>query len=424
MCLSPKTGRSNNINSIFQQINNNRNNSKEEKDNKFSKKKLSSRNNEIIKNQKKYKFKKNIPNSLIQFSSNNSTSSNTSHLNKQKFNEKEIRYKNRDYLKRNMKYFKRQDYSNILINNTKEKIKNIFQKCNKKTYNGQLNYSNFNNNNNRHNRSLSKNLNQDSVISKIVDKLVIDNIHKISKNDLDNNNFLGSNTTKEYNPYLKTNSKKDLNFPISASLKNIISINDINSLGISRHSAIMSSTSRIYSKKTSRQIKTNKPNRPNSNDNMKKIKKMNSNHANNKKVKTTNISKTKDNNSATFNNYYKKQKKYSNAVGINNNKIEYVQINLFNNGHEDKNLKEENFFNKNDKKGIRTTNLKCVKKNKEKEVKLIDNDNNASSDGFYITKSFYNDKSRQTKDLCTPEESHFQAVNYAQFIKQNNKTFS
>ena len=151
---------------------------------------------------------------------------------------------------------------------------------------------------------------------------------------------------------------------------------------------------------------------------------MNSNHANNKKVKTTNISKTKDNNSATFNNYYKKQKKYSNAVGINNNKIEYVQINLFNNGHEDKNLKEENFFNKNDKKGIRTTNLKCVKKNKEKEVKLIDNDNNASSDGFYITKSFYNDKSRQTKDLCTPEESHFQAVNYAQFIKQNNKTFS
>ena len=89
-----------------------------------------------------------------------------------------------------------------------------------------------------------------------------------------------------------------------------------------------------------------------------KKEKMNSNHANNKKVKTTNISKTKDNNSATFNNYYKKQKKYSNAVGINNNKIEYVQINLFNNGHEDKNLKEENFFNKNDKKGIRTTNLK------------------------------------------------------------------
>ncbi len=39
-------------------------------------------------------------------------------------------------------------------------------------------------------------------------------------------------------------------------------------------------------------------------------------------------------------------------------KIEYVPINLFNNGHEDKNLKEENFFNKNDKKGIRTTNLK------------------------------------------------------------------
>ena len=51
-----------------------------------------------------------------------------------------------------------------------------------------------------------------------------------------------------------------------------------------------------------------------------KKEKMNSNHANNKKVKTTNISKTKDNNSATFNNYYEKQKKFSNAEGINNNK--------------------------------------------------------------------------------------------------------
>jgi hypothetical protein len=114
---------------------------------------------------------------------------------------------------------------------------------------------------------LSKNLNQDSVISKIVDKLVIDNIQKKNKNDLENN-LLGSNTT--FNSYLKTNSKRDLKFPNSQSLKNIISINDINSLANSRHSAIMSSTKNIYSKKTSRQIKSNKPNRPNSNDNAKK----------------------------------------------------------------------------------------------------------------------------------------------------------
>jgi hypothetical protein len=421
MCLSPKTYRSNNINPLFQQKNKNRNNSKEEKDNKLSKKKLSSRNNEIIKNQNKFIYKKIIPNSLIHFSSNNSTRSNTSYLNKQKFKEKEIRYKYQDYFKRNMKYFKRQDYSNILINNTKEKIKNIFQKYNKKTYNSQFNNSNYNNKS-RHNRSLSKNLNQDSVISKIVDKLVIDNIQKKNKNDLENN-LLGSNTT--FNSYLKTNSKRDLKFPNSQSLKNIISINDINSLANSRHSAIMSSTKNIYSKKTSRQIKSNKPNRPNSNDNAKKNKYSNINNGN-KKGKIINLSKTKDNNNVTFNNYYKKYKKYSNAVGLNNNKIEYVQINLFNNGHEDKNIREDNFANKIEKKGNKKNNLKFIKNNKEKEVKLLDNDINASSDGLYITKSFFNfnDKNRQTKDLCTPEESHFQAVNYAQFIKQNNNNFS
>ena len=421
MCLSPKTSRSNNINPLLQQKNKNRNNSKEEKDNKLSKKKLSSRNNEITKNQNKFIYKKIIPNNLIQFSSNNSTTSNTSYLNKKKFKEKEIRYKYQDYFKRNMKYFKRQDYSNILINNTKEKIKNIFQKYNKKTYNSHFNNSN-NNNKSKHNRSLSKNLNQDSVISKIVDKLVIDNIQKKNKNDLENN-LLGSNTT--FNSYLKTNSKRDLNFPNSQSLKNIISINDINSLVNSRHSAIMSSMKNIYSKKTSRQIKSNKPNRPNSNDNVKRNKYSNINNGN-KKGKIMNLSKTKDNNNVTFNNYYKKYKKYSNAVGLNNNKIEYVQINLFNNGHEDKNIREENIVNKNEKKGNKKNNLKFIKNNKEKEVKLLDNDINASSDGLYITKSFFNfkDKNRQTKDLCTPEESHFQAVNYAQFIKQNNNNFS
>ena len=43
-----------------------------------------------------------------------------------------------------------------------------------------------------------------------------------------------------------------------------------------------------------------------------------------------------------------------------------------------------------------------------------------------MTKSFFsfNDKSKLTKDLCTPEESHFQAINYIQLILNNNKKFS
>ena len=52
MCLSPKTTRSN-INSFFNLKNTNRNKSKEDKDSKLSKKRLSSRNNENIKNPKK-----------------------------------------------------------------------------------------------------------------------------------------------------------------------------------------------------------------------------------------------------------------------------------------------------------------------------------------------------------------------------------
>ena len=461
MCLSPKTSRSS-INSFFNMKSTNRNSSKEDTDNKLSKKRLSSRNNEIIKNPKKYLYKKIIPNNLIQFSSNNSTSSNTSHLNNVKannpiFNEYDNKCKNPNYIKRNMKYFKRQDYSNILINNTKEKIENIFQKYKKKTYNrSNINNSNYNynsnsNNNNykaRHNRSLSKNLNQDLVISKLVDKLVIDNINKINKLNLNLNpkstkfdkldiekTFLGSMTTKEYHPYLKTNSKNNINFPISTNYKNIISINNINSLGISRHSALTSSTGNIYTKKNSRQIHSSRQNRPNSNDNIKKNKnnKNNCTNGNSNKGKVLNLSKysTKGiNNNITFNNYCQKQKKYSNGVGLNNNKIEYVQINLFNNGHEDKIVKEKNYMcNRIEKKisngGNNNSNMKNLK-NKEKEVKLFDSDINGSNDGLYMTKSFLsiNDKSRLTKDLNTPEESHFQAVNYAQLIKNNNKKFS
>ena len=439
MCFSPKAPRSN-INSFFNLKNKNKNVSKEDKNNKFSKKKLSSRNNENLKIQKKILYKKIIPNNLIQFSSNNSTSSNNSHLNNIKtnnfiFNEHETAYKNPDYIKRNIKYFKGQDYSNILMNNSKEKIDNIFQKYNKKTYNSHIN----NNKKANHNRSLSKNLNQDLVISKIVDKLVIDNINKINKLNINLNSnqnkfdiektFLGSLTTKEYNPYLKTNSKNKINFPISTNYKNIISINNINSLGNSRHSALTSSTRNINIRKTSRQLKSDKTNRPNSNDNIKK-KNIRNKYVNDKKGKVMDLSKSKEfKNNITFNNYCKKQNKYSGGVGLNNNKIEYVQINLFNNGHEDKFSRDKNnIFNKIEKKGSSNlnSNLKNIKKKKEKEVKLFDNDINGSNDGLYMTKSFlsYNDKSRLSKDLCTPEESHFQAVNYIQLIQTTNKKFS
>ena len=52
MCLSPKTSRSN-INSFFNAKSINRNTSKEDKNTNYSKKRLSSRNNENVNNQKK-----------------------------------------------------------------------------------------------------------------------------------------------------------------------------------------------------------------------------------------------------------------------------------------------------------------------------------------------------------------------------------
>ena len=46
-----------------------------------------------------------------------------------------------------------------------------------------------------------------------------------------------------------------------------------------------------------------------------------------------NLSKSKDIiNNVNFNNFTKRQKNLSNGVGLNNNQIEYVQINLFNGG--------------------------------------------------------------------------------------------
>ena len=445
MFLSPKTSRGN-INYLLngKSTNTNRNSSKDDNDNKYSKKKLSSRNNDIIKNPKKYIYKNIIPTNLIQFSSNNSTSSNTSHLNhvkthKNLFNYYEEGYKNPDYKKRNMKYFKRQDYSNILLNNTKEKNDTVFDKYKKKTYNGKILNSNSNNNiRTRHNRSLSKNLNQDLVISKIVDKLSIDNISKINSFNLNLNlnqtkfdiekTFLGSMTTKEFNISSKQHSQKIINFPLSTNNKNNVPANNINSMSISHRSAFTSSTGNIYSKKTTKQIKSSKAIRPNSNDNMKKIEKNNSTKS--KKEKAMNVYKSKDiSHNITFNNYCKKQKKYSHGLGLNNNKIEYVQINLFNNGHEDnKYSKEKKFiFNKIEKNGILNggSSMKHLKKNKEKEVRLFDSEINGSNEGLFMTKSFvsFNDKSRLTKDISTPEENHFQAVNYLQLIKSNNQKF-
>ena len=57
MCLSPKTSRSN-INSFFNAKSINRNTSKEDKNTNYSKKRLSSRNNENVNNQKKIYIKK------------------------------------------------------------------------------------------------------------------------------------------------------------------------------------------------------------------------------------------------------------------------------------------------------------------------------------------------------------------------------
>ena len=277
------------------------------------------------------------------------------------------------------------------------------------------------------------------VISKIVDKLVINNINKINNYNTNLNSqknifnvekkYLGSNISKEYNSYLKTNSKKDINFPISSNFKNIKSKYDINSLAISRHSALASSTGIKYPKKTSRQIKSHRSISPNTNENNKKNKNFKNNCGNNKTTKIINLCKSNNIiNNISFNNYLIKQKNYSNDIGFSNNRIEYVQINLFNNRHEEKTSnRKNNILNKNEKEvtSSKNTNKKNIKNSKEKQTKLFDSDINMSNDALYMTKSFSSskDKNRQTNDLCTPEENHFQAINYVQLIKNNNKSF-
>ena len=441
MCISPKSSRSGNITNINSFINpkiSNKNNVKEEST-KYSKKKLSSRNNEILKAPKKNIYKKILPNSIFQFSSNNSTSSNTTsnfnnikshnHIN---FDYDTNSYKNPEYLKRINKSIKNQNNAN----DTREKIDNFLQRYKNKMKNS---ISNSSTDIMRgHNRSLSKNLNQELIISKIVDKLVAENINKINKYNLELNqqtykneiekNLFGSMTTKEYNLY---NNKNKINFLMPPSYKNVISINNIKSPGLNRHSALTSSTMNIYSKKINNQTKTNinfnKPKRPNSNDNMKNIKIQRKNNSKQNYRPKMNLSKSKDiTNKTNYNNFSKKQKNLSNGVGLNNNQIEYVQINLFNGGNDEKLLKEGKnlIFNKFEKKRNQYNNKK-KQKNKEKEVKLFDSDINYSNDGNYLTNTClsFNEKSRQSKEVFTPEENHFQAVNYLQLIKNTDKKF-
>ena len=441
MCISPKSSRSGNITNINSFINpkiSNKNNVKEES-NKYSKKKLSSRNNEILKAPKKNIYKKILPNSIFQFSSNNSTSSNTTsnfnnikshnHIN---FDYDTNSYKNPEYLKRVNKSIKNQNNAN----DTREKIDNFLQRYKNKMKNSMSNSST--DIMRGHNRSLSKNLNQELIISKIVDKLVAENINKINKYNLELNqqtykneiekNLFGSMTTKEYNLY---NNKNKINFLMPLSYKNVISINNIKSPGLNRHSALTSSTMNIYSKKINNQTKTNinfnRPKRPNSNDNMKNIKIQRKNNSKQNYRPKMNLSKSKDiTNKTNYNNFSKKQKNLSNGVGLNNNQIEYVQINLFNGGNDEKLLKEGKnlIFNKFEKKRNQYNNKK-KQKNKEKEVKLFDSDINYSNDGNYLTNTClsFNEKSRQSKEVFTPEENHFQAVNYLQLIKNTDKKF-
>ena len=439
MCLSPKTSRTF-LGYYFKSKNSDRTNSKEENiKSRITQKRLSSRNNEIMKNQKKNIYRKILPNNFVQFSSNNSTSSNNSihNLNNiQTHNcikEYESGYKNPDYLKKNIKFYNRHDLSNILMKNTKEKFNNMFQKYKKKVNNNRNNSNNYMTS--RHNHSSSKNLNQDLVISKIVDKLVINNINKLKKFNFNINQiqqksdiertFLGSMTTKD-NHQLNS-SRKNIYFPISTN-KKIKSPNNkknISCLGITRHSALTSSTGNIMSQKNIKPLYSSKSNVQNSNKNFKK----NKSDIFNKKDKIMELSKSKEiSSNITFNNYYIKQKKFSNGVGLNNNKIEYVQINLFSNGHDDKITKDgKNYmFNKIDKKIISKINsVKNFQKIREKEVKLFDNIN-GSSDGIYVTKSIlnFNDKIKPIKEISTPEENHFLAVSYIHFIKNNNNKFS
>ena len=433
MFLSPQTCR-NNMSSFFKDKKHNRNKTKDDI-NKFNKKNLSSRNIENHSNPKKNNYKKIIPNNLVQFSSNNSTSSNNSNLHnirthKNIFSEFELGQKDSDFIRRNLKHFKKQDSLNNLLNSTKERCDNLFQNY-KKKINNKILYSK-NNLTNIHNKTLSKNYIQDLIISNKQNKFNISSNAESSKTNT-KKALINSFIYKDFNSNLNSNSKKEI---ISSNFKNVkSSYNIISSRIISGYSSKISSTGNIHSKISIKKMKSAKPNRPNSNDNyliMNKINKLKEN-----KIIKLSKSKSKKNNSNKSNQYIKYsnnksylQKNIGSNVKLNNNKIEYVQINLFNNDVGNKNSKDSIQIVNKIRKKKEAEKKRVIYNNKQnkKESKIIDDINAQKSgmqDHIYTTRNnlCFNDKTLTENDINTPEENHFQAIILMQIIKSNSNKY-
>ena len=430
MCLSPQSQRSN-VTSFFKDNNAFRNKSKDDT-NKIAGRKLTSRNSEIVKNYQRENYRKIIPKNLINFSSNNSnsTSSNNSNLNiartyKNIFREYDIGSKDSVFIKKNVKQLKKKDILNCtnMLNYKNEKYRNLFKKYKTKINN--ISNNSKNNITNVQNRTMHKNNSKDLIISKVIDKLAISNLNKINNINLSSNSeiykydientLLGSMTAKNYNSFKSTGNNNIINFKPS------------NCSG--KYNSKTSSAKNIHSKTSSSKVKSNKnSHRPNSNDNLKKNK--NKNSQKNKKGKKVNLSRSKDNSSLSLNKGFPPQKKIGNDVRLNNNKIEYVQINLFNNKNDDKSAKENlQSFNENDNnKNAHNKKNKYGNNNKNTNKKnLVINENGGIQDNIVITKSFlcYNiNKNSKEKKVSTPEENHFQAIHYLQLIKKNSIVYS
>ena len=164
---------------------------------------------------------------------------------------------------------------------------------------------------------------------------------------------------KDFNSNLNSNSKKEI---ISANFKNMKSAYNINSSRvISGYTSKNSSTGNIHTKISIKKMNSAKPHRPNSNDNCLIMNQVN-NLKENKIIKLSK-SKSKNKNFNKNNKFIKNsnnksylQKNIGNNVKLSNNKIEYVQINLFNNG----------IGNKSSKDNIQIVNKIGYKKNIEK----------------------------------------------------------
>ena len=416
MFLSPQTCR-NNMSSFFKDKRFNRNKTKDDI-NKFNKKNLSSRNIENHSNPKKNNYKKIIPSNLIQFSSNNSTSSNNSNLHnirthKNIFSEFELGQKDSDFIRRNIKHFKRQESLHNLMNNTKERYDNLFQNYKKKINNKML-YSK-NNLTNIHNKTVNKNIIQDLIISNKQNKFNINSNADPSKRNT-KKALINSFIYKDFSSNLNSNSKKEI---ISANFKNMKSTNNINSSRlVSGYSSKNSSTGNIHTKISIKKMNSAKPHRPNSNDNCLIMNQIN-NLKENKIIKLSKSkSKTKNKNFNKNNKYIKSsnnksylKKNIGNNVKLSNNKIEYVQINLFNNG----------FGNKSSKDSIQIVNKIGKKKDVEKNRIYK---NKQSKKEAKITDDINNDKTLTENDINTPEENHFQAIILMQIIKSNSNKYS